>query len=434
MKLVARRTKSGICMAGLLLSGVAMHSAAAQPPQTAAGRPALSTEEADRLVGGPTLVTLHVKEAAPKDVFTELARQSGLEFKSPPRLWEREQAKVPVTADIERQPFWVAMRLLAAKTEFYLDRNESRMALSILRGSDRKLQGVAILNGPFLVIANEIEQRLSLPNVTQTAPVARLTAMPAGNTGIALSTPPARQEFRLTLSVFVDPKLRAVPQTDRIKLDEVVDEKGNSLLRPDAQEMELNGSAPAGMTVALDLNRTPSIGYRIARLRGTLRLMAVVGREVFTVPDVMNAKDTGKSIATVESDRRYVVHEVKKVGDRYQVRLSLARTDLISEDSLSPEMRQSAAFLTTEAFRSVRLLDDKGRDLSLQDVSGGGKVFNVFFKRDGTATAAGAPTAGGTATAASATAVGEPVTLRWEIPTETRDITVPFEFTNLPLP
>jgi hypothetical protein len=29
---------------------------------------------------------------------------------------------------------------------------------------------------------------------------------------------------------------------------------------------------------------------------------------------------------------------------------------------------------------------------------------------------------------------GDPVKLEWEIPTETRDLTIPFEYTDLPLP
>ena len=60
--------------------------------------------------GEPTFVTLRLKDVPARQAFAELFRQAGLEPKTYPQImWERG-AWNKVTLELERQPFWVAMR------------------------------------------------------------------------------------------------------------------------------------------------------------------------------------------------------------------------------------------------------------------------------------------------------------------------------------
>src|SRR5437773_2103341 len=76
-----------------------------RPPKPAA--PPLSLDEAGALLGGPTRVTLHLKDAAPQAVVAELSKQAGVSIRL--QLWGEEDRKKPVTLDLEDQPFWTAL-------------------------------------------------------------------------------------------------------------------------------------------------------------------------------------------------------------------------------------------------------------------------------------------------------------------------------------
>src|SRR5207249_3800135 len=110
----------------------------------------------------------------------------------------------------------------------------------------------------------------------------------------ATPAPQPNESSTLTFTVFTDPKLR-LSERSQYRLDEAVDDKGNSLLPPPPPVPE---GAPAGATTVpttarwsdfgysyggglrplmgqLQLRFPPGLGNRLARLKGRLRFFMV---------------------------------------------------------------------------------------------------------------------------------------------------------------
>ena len=471
MKSVAQRRNVAACGA-LLWSACALQTSHAQPPQPEAGnKPPATAQEVNRDIGGPTLITLQHKDALPKAIFEDAAKQGAVELSPYPGLWERERMKAPLTLAIERQPFWLAMRTLTSQTQVYLERYGSRPGLTIIPGSDTKMRGVATMSGPFLIVANYLQHTVNLPDVVALQPVdgqpaisppipvvarpatpgamkstskpiagaaakaaTKPGAKPAPKPGAGPLAPPlpppptsedsiaisAQADFKLAVSAFIDPKVRVIPYLTKFKLDEAVDEKGNSLLLVDAGELAVAAVTPSTLNIAAQLSRPVTMGQRLARLRGSFRFFAVTKRELMEVPNVLTAKDVVKSVAQPAGDKQFTVKSVKKVGEQYEVELSITRQDFIAPESISPLERQMTYYVNADTFRSVRLLDAQGRNLVFYTYRSGSTTTYVVVFNTGAQGAADKP--------------GEPAKLVWEIPVETKEIVVPFEFTHLPLP
>ena len=84
-------------------------------------------------------------------------------------------------------------------------------------------------------------------------------------------------------------------------------------------------------------------------------------------------------------------------------------------------------------FAAIRLTDAQGREWrrSGGSVNGGGNGTQMRYRFYGTFVRGNRR--GGAANGAEA-ALGEPAKLIWEIPAEYREVTVPFEFNDLPIP
>ncbi len=423
MKLVTDLSKLALRSALILSALCLMQVAHAQPLQPEADKkPPLTAEEVDRLIGGPTLVTLHAKDTLPKAVFEQLGQQVGMEFANYPSVWVPERLKVPITVDIERQPFWLAVRPLAAQTNLHLARYVYRPGLTVMPGDDPRLRGVATMQGPFLIVANYLQQTLSLPDVligrSTAAPPAEATTEPISHVEPGSLVALAREEFKVVLNVFPDPKLRLIPYGAKFKLDEAVDEKDISLL-PDVREFPIEVSQSA-LNITATLNHPAHIGKRLVRLRGSILVYAITKREVWEVPNILAVKALGKTVASGDSSRRFTINGVKKNGEQYEVEVAITRQDFIAPESISLEERQLNSYLNGETFRSARLLDAKGRHFTFYTYrTAGPQSYTLVFTKTNLS-AEDQP--------------AQPAKLVWEVPVEFHQIAVPFEFTNLPLP
>src|SRR4051812_41538551 len=74
----------------------------------AAGRAATSSATRPATLPAPTLITLHMHNAKPKAIAAELGKQAGVEMRV------ADPNHPPVDVDIERQPFWLALRQICS--------------------------------------------------------------------------------------------------------------------------------------------------------------------------------------------------------------------------------------------------------------------------------------------------------------------------------
>src|SRR5215211_1041548 len=98
----------------LLLALVALPVRAQPPEPPKPIAPPLSLDEANVLLGGPTRITLHLKDAVPQAVVAELSKQAGVSIRLP--VWGGDETRnKPLAIDVENQPFWTALSEVCAK-------------------------------------------------------------------------------------------------------------------------------------------------------------------------------------------------------------------------------------------------------------------------------------------------------------------------------
>jgi hypothetical protein len=99
----------------------------------------------------PSLVTLHVTDAAPREVFEKVGRQTGVRFDPiVPDYWQRGRS-APITLNVDRQPLWSVLLDLMSQTHLVL-RPHDRESIWLVMGNP-DLSGRPLVRGPFLIVA-----------------------------------------------------------------------------------------------------------------------------------------------------------------------------------------------------------------------------------------------------------------------------------------
>ena len=342
-------------------------------------------------VTGVSLITLHMKGARPAEVFAEISRQASAELRpSPVNLWESKSWPA-VDIDIDRQPFWQAVGDVCNKFGVAPQNNMAMEMVIGERSAGPKLFGEApsVISGPFLVVCGYINRSHSI-DLNQAKNV--------------------RRSCTVQFLIYPEPKMRVLQGTHTVRIDEAVDEKGNTLAIPGLPpDMGFNTNTwPWNMSASL----MPQVntGKEIARLRGAGRFIIQTRSEQAEIGDIQNARGVTKMVA----GKKFTLKEVRKQGNQYVAMITLFRAGWTPNEwnyMMYPQ-------------QTFRMVDARGVPLMrLGNGSSGGGVdqmdIDIQFQRQNW---------NGTENA------GEPVKLLWEVPVETKEIAVPFEFRDLPLP
>lgn len=375
----------------------------APSPGTPAGAPAavLKVE--------PTTFALQLEETLAEDVFTQITTQTGIKFYTEPgNLFAQDQYQIPKPITVEKKAFWAAMKEVCETYNVYpqVYNNYGRNA-----GGGQRV-GLNQYNNPwgkhpicvtdlFMITANNIN-RSSYINLGN----------PEANRNNA-----AGDSVSMSFTVFADPKLRLGPVNSQLKVEEAKDENGLSLLRPGSDNQYYGGyrEAQRGSVWQANANfiRPENAGQRIASLKGTLQATIYTKVEKWEVADILNAKDISKTYGAVT----YGIKKVTNNGNNgYTVELTMSTTAPVNN------FGNSNSIDTT----SAQLLDADGKIYLANGWGGGsdGRVitrslqFTPMNRYNGN----------------EDDKPGEPVKFVMEIPTATKDVTIPVTFTDLPLP
>lgn len=357
---------------------------------------ALRLIDENRLLG-PTLVTIHVKDAPAQQVFKELARQAQTDIPpEPPELWtQHEWPKVTLNAD--RVEFWTVFREACSQAGVEPEQSDNlKMRLSEAEPPKPFTKSPAITRGAFILLAEGAERRASLRFAD------------AGN---------VERGATLTMHAIAEPKLRLIRDSAAAVLEEAVDDHGNSLLPvQEGIEPSLSTAGDNGrewdLTIQLEYP-AKNPGTSIARLRGKLQFLAPVRVETLEVENILLARNLPRTIA----GRRFLFRSARKNGNGYEVKLTAYRDGLPDADWQQ----------ITSPHDFIRLADDKDRPIPFSGVSDsdGGEKQITFTLQFETPTPPGNPNA-----SRPADVPGKPSKLVWDIPVETRVLQVPFEFDN----
>jgi hypothetical protein len=341
---------------------------------------------------GTSFITLHLKKASPKDAFAELAKQANAPIRAmPANLWESRTFD-PKDIDLDHQPFWLAMKALC--NTFGVVPQVNGMDHDLLVG-DRNNgahilgQAPAVTSGPFMVCATTINRR-NYVDLNQPQNIQR--------------------NCSVQIMVLAEPKIRVLQGSWAARIDQAVDEKGNSIAMPLAGNEGIMNPGNSWMwNMTCNLVPKSGGGEKIARLKGSGHFLVQTRAESAEIPDVQSAKNVTRALG----GKQLILKELRKTADNaYEAHVSLqgwapAEWNLMFNNTL-------------------KLVDAKGNALlrEMPNMTAGGAngqpmEMKIPFKRT---------------MWNNGEVAGDPVKLIWEVPTETKEVTVPFEFTNLPLP
>lgn len=349
---------------------------------------ALAQIDQDRLVG-PSYITLHVKDATPREVFDELSRQCHAPLLTyPDNLWDQGPWQ-KLSLDVDRQPFWDVMPQICQKIG--VDFRPFQFGMRLMRTGGMQMQGMLQVQGPFLIVANQISR-------TQTRHL--------GGANVAQS------QFGMNLNVYAEPKITVLRTAGSVRIDEAVDDHGNSLIPAEnAARNFWGGYAGVGGWALYAPMRYPqkNPGTRLVKFKGSTTFVIQTRMEKLELANVLSLHETTRTINGVA----ITFKELRKEGDVYRLHVRVGQSTFGGV-----EWQQLAEGLQTR----MQLQDADGRPLDHRGMSSSGTNDALEMTLD----FARSPRPDGKTQ-------GEPSRLIWEIPIETREVNVPIEFHDLPL-
>ncbi len=349
----------------------------------------------------PTLVSLDLKNAGIDDALDVLAKAVPFPLTRWPERGFGGRNNSTVTLHLENQPFWLVVQKLSVQVPIRpmsMGGNESGIRFQVGDAFPCRV----IISGAFAVAATAVDRQYHTK----------------------LDTEPGAEEttktFTISLSSFSDPRLYVLRQPARAVLTTALDDKGNNLIPqgPATGELTTNnywGSSETNFTVPLRYPDAP--GDMIKTLKGELH--AIVQTRTAAVDfDDLKRKNLTKNLAGME-----VVFNgmTTQNANGFAVQLKL-RPGTMAKEAWASIYDSSRRSLT------LRLLDAKGHTAAVAGGYGGGGnnqelsyMYNFYVPQ----------TSGGNV---KEDAPGPPAKLRLEVTTKEKDVTLPFEFKDLPIP
>ena len=326
--------------------------------------------------------------------FAELSKQTGYRIEP----YDNGQTRYGnVTATINNQPFWAAVREICTRANvnlYYYGGDTDNDLIPLLPsnyGNEGMIKAAASIQGPFMTVVSSL-QRVNTVNLAD-----------PDRTG---------RSIHIQVYTFAEPKSVPVQYAYEPTVDEAVDDNGNAMTPEprDPQHRNMQSGRGVSWHGYFQLPYPASNpGKRIARIRGHIDAIIQLGSEPMEIDNPLKASETSK---TVGGKKVTFKRMTSQENGRYEVELVLSRGE--NEDAGT---FQQNAFNTTP---SLKLIDDK--DGRYQMWPGGGRggqdevVRQFTFNRRGNSPAA------------------EPTKLVIEIPSATKEIEIPFELVDLPLP
>lgn len=199
---------------------------------------------------------------------------------------------------------------------------------------------------------------------------------------------------------------------------EAVDENGTSLILPNRNGGSSYGGnmgSPmqnAGINLAAPMN----IGKKLVSLKGSMRGMAVIKTENVQLTLPLPAE--GKTYKT--SDFEVVIRSLKPKAEGASNKQYELMVDFVTSQERKGGLRRSMSNDQWSLINAIVLKDANGKRYQVNGGGGGGGSNGV--------------TTYTVIISGSDPQVGEPATLQWKLPLETKAVSIPFEFKDLVLP
>lgn len=337
----------------------------------------------------PTLLTLHLHAVSPQEALAEMSRQLQFDLQAEyDSLWQNRRWK-PVTLDFDRTPFWTVMESFTEQTGLALVEQNKTVAVSNGGWSDTPWRSHF---GAFRFTAHEVRHDRSIT----------LTKNP----GLS-------DEGRLYIQLQCEPRVKLSRIDGLPTVIEAIDDRGNSLIHSPihSSSRPVEGKVFFLLDAPLQYPKK-DLGTKLLRIRGYVTITAVTGEADVVFSDLSGTqpvvRKTGEGELTLQS--------FKKTGDRFEANLVMVVP--VDNDPNSTEVADKADRISEH----VTLYDADnhafGRPTASYGPQGNRAVISITFGPD----------------AHGHLPPGPPDHLVYQSMASTRQMRVPFEFKDIPLP
>ncbi len=296
MSLLRNFSVVGVPLVLLLNCAIAQPPIPPKPPKSAVAP--ITLAELEKGADGPTLITLHLKEATVPEILSELSKQCGIRVRG--NFWSDEQRNKKFSLDIEKRPFWEAMTEIGGKLKLFPQQWGGNNGLVLSPDNDGSPKGSVQLETPLLSIVAKTLSRTHVINYTKKA----------------AQDKPETPSMSLQSVILIDPKLQLLNNAAKANVTEIVDEKGKSL-KGEQDDIYVYGETPSLWQMQIPLKYSATMGKNLARLSGTFRVFVVARRETWNIPDILKAKSITKTVKIGNKEETYTLEEATKQGDSH---------------------------------------------------------------------------------------------------------------------
>jgi hypothetical protein len=367
-------------------------------------------------VGEPTLITLHYNNAPAEAVFKDLGVQMGREYVA--SGGDILSGWPQVTIDADKEPYWEVMAKLDDAIGFSANvRRNGKVNVS----RTARRNGVRCISGPVMILATNVRH------------------------DAIFTSPDISDNCVITCALNFEPNMEVAAFSGRIRPEVAVDEKGNSLM-PAALKaptsptggvapLGLRGGAPGVQGVEAELKGVradtenscqivlappANAGYRIARVKGNVILKIIDKATVLEIPTAEFSQQHTVSFQGANISIGAITNTTS-AGARgpqpYRVSLNMNRGGMGEDEWTAVNQLFDMA--------EVTIVDDKGLTyVNSGGGWGGGNTSRSISFSLGQNSGIGAADDN----------AGPAAKCRIMLPEVLKDVLIPFEFKDLPLP
>ena len=385
--------------------------------------PIVTWQEVEKQMGGLTLVSLRAQKMAASQAVEAIAQQAVppvsavmISFENLPPNQRPPIIENTLTAEYEKQPFWVALFDATQKLKTRVENYEVTSNIMYLAPPGIAQSALMKTAGPCVFSLSEARYGRYLNQLVPGARDGRTDA------GAAL----AGETLALNGNIYIDPKMRWHPSSLIVHLQEALDDKNQSLLPK--QDVEIYSQIP-WLRWALSLKPGAQRSQTLKSLRGSLHGVVAMGGQTWEVEDVMSGKKLVKTFGEGDDAVRVELAPVVDTGAGYRVNMTVSQ----SEANRGRSKRLSTGktiYLGGSDDATVRLLDKKGREIESQGLTRqeGGEmvqenlyVYRIYGEF-------------GSRHVINTDPDSKPDKLVFSHTADYRELIVPFEFKDIPLP
>jgi hypothetical protein len=163
--------------------------------------------------------------------------------------------------------------------------------------------------------------------------------------------------------------------------------------------------------VPTQLSWSPKLGKRMSVFRASARFLVEARSESWEIAEPLKAQNLVKQVGQIKLTVRGVT---KQNENSYSVKISI-------DQPQGPNPQESPLSDYNTLQQSIRLVDTDGRAWQNAGGGGGGNWNHLEYEMTFYNGGGGVP-------------AGEPTKVVWRVPTQLKEMTVPIEFKDLPIP